>query len=372
MRPAWWTIARMELTIAIRDRGSVIWSLVAPIAMAWIFGSMFGGGGAPVATRVVIDGGANPAVVTGFLAQQFRARGVVVDSVAAKGVIRVEVPDSLLAGLGAGARTIVRVHPGDAGDMRAQSVSATAREALFRIALQRNRFENAAATGESPPPATDAPLALAVASRGSAPLPSPGANHTLPAMLVMFIMFQLTTFFLGMWVADLSSGKTRRITMSPTRTRDILFAQIAARLVWGALQVAVILGLGSMILGVHLDVRGLQLAAVLGAYMLAAASLGMMMASFFRSTDKANAIGVIVSLVMAALGGCWWPLEMVPATMRRIAMIFPTGQAMDALGGMTALGHAAPFPLSNVVVLVAMACIMMPIAARRMKTQMIN
>jgi len=30
------------------------------------------------------------------------------------------------------------------------------------------------------------------------------------------------------------------------------------------------------------------------------------------------------------------------------------------------------FPLSNVVVLLAMACIMMPIATRRMKMQMIN
>jgi len=186
----------------------------------------------------------------------------------------------------------------------------------------------------------------------------------------MFIMFQLTTFFLGVWVEDLKTGKTRRITMSPTRTRDILVAQIVARLLWSVLQVAIILGLGGLLLGVHLNARALPLTALLGAYMIAAASLGMLLASFFKTTEKANAIGVIVSLVMAALGGCWWPLEIVPTAMRHLALVFPTGQAMDALGEMTALGPAAPFPLSNMVVLLLMAAVMMPIAARRMRVQM--
>jgi len=219
-----------------------------------------------------------------------------------------------------------------------------------------------------------APVAdlLVVTSRplGAAPKPPGGPEHTLPAMLVMFIMFQLTTFFLVLWVDDLNSGKTRRIAMSPTRTRDILLAQIVARLVWGALQVAIILGMGSLILGVRLDVQPVHLAVLLLAYMLAAASLGMLLASFFRSIDKANAVGVIVSLVMAALGGCWWPLEIVPGSMRKLALVFPTGETMDALGGMTALGPSAPFPVSNVVVLLAMACVMMPLAARRMKAQL--
>jgi ABC-2 type transport system permease protein len=371
MRPAWWTIAKLELTLAVRDRGSVIWSLIAPIAMAWIFGSMFSGNsGAPRPPRVAIDAGANPPAVTLFVAGVLEANGVTVDSTAA-GAIRIELPDSLLAKLRDGAAVSARVHKGDAGDLRTQSVSARVRDALYRLAFARPAIEAAIRAGRAYEPAHAAPpLALAVGTLGTAPRIPSGAEHTLPAMLVMFIMFQLTTFFLGMWVEDLKSGKTRRITMSPTRTRDILIAQIVARLVWSTLQVAIILGLGSLILGVRFDVVPAQLAALLGAYMIAAASLGMLMASFFRSPEKANAIGVIASLVMAALGGCWWPLEMVPDTMRRIALLFPTGQAMDAMGDMLARGAAAPFPASNVAVLLAMACIMMPFAARRMRVQL--
>lgn len=372
MRPAWWTIAKLELTLAVRDRGSVIWSLIAPIVMAWIFGSMFSGNSTSAApTRVTIDRGANPDAVASFVGDVLAMHDIAIDSAGAAGVIRVELPDSLLARLRDGAETTARIHKGDAGDLRAQSVSARVRDALYRMAFRRTELEAAIRDGRAYAFAGgDAPLALAVGTLGAAPRTPGGAEHTLPAMLVMFIMFQLTTFFLGMWVEDLKSGKTRRITMSPTRMRDILVAQIVARLAWSLLQVAIILGLGSLVLGVRLDVAPLPLGALLGAYMITAAALGMLMASLFRSPEKANAIGVIVSLVMAALGGCWWPLEMVSDTMRRIALVFPTGQAMDALGGMIALGDSAPFPASNVVALLVMACIMMPIAARRMRAQL--
>jgi hypothetical protein len=47
MRGNWWKIAKLELTLAMKDRESLIWSLVAPIAMAWLFGTMFGSDGPP-------------------------------------------------------------------------------------------------------------------------------------------------------------------------------------------------------------------------------------------------------------------------------------------------------------------------------------
>ncbi len=372
MRPVWWTIAKLELTLAVKDRGSVIWSLIAPIAMAWIFGSMFGGGSSGQrATHVAIDRGVNPPAVAEIMGGMLVEQGLAVDSVATKDAVRIELPDSLLAALGGDGNVVVRVHKGEASDLRVQNVSARVRNAMYKIAFRRTAIEAAERDGGSALAAVSVePLALRVETLGAAPKIPSGAEHTLPAMLVMFIMFQLTTFFLGLWVDDLKTGKTRRITMSPTHTRDILLAQIVARLLWGALQVAIILGVGSLILGVRLQADGVQLASLLGAYMLAAVSLGMLLASMFRSPEKAEAVGIMVSLVMAALGGCWWPLEMVPDTMRKLALVFPTGQAMDAMGEMTALGTSAPFPVWNVVVLLTMACIMMPLAARRMRVQL--
>jgi len=74
--------------------------------------------------------------------------------------------------------------------------------------------------------------------------------------------------------------------------------------------------------------------------------------------------------LLAALGGCWWPLEVVESQlMRNIAMALPTGATMDALGGLIALGRDAPFPTLNVIILVGMSAVMMPVAIRRMRIQ---
>ncbi len=125
-------------------------------------------------------------------------------------------------------------------------------------------------------------------------------------------------------------------------------------------------------MGVHLNVNWLHFGLVILAFMLAAASIGMMAASFFRSSEKAGAIGVVISLVLAALGGCWWPLEIVPAGMRAVALALPTGQAMHAIGEMLNTGPSAPFPFTAIIVLLIMAGVAMAIASRRMRAQLVH
>jgi ABC-type multidrug transport system permease subunit len=371
MRGAWWKIARLEIGLALRDRESLLWSLVAPIAMAWIFGTMFDSK-PPAPTQVVIDAGLNPPVVREVVAGEFGRRGFVVGDEG----IRVVLPDSLLDRMASGRDVVARVIQGEAGDTRTQSVSACAREAMYRMVfrvaeLQRLSAGDSAA-GASRLLAASGPLVVAARPLGTAPKLVTGKERTLPAMLIMFIMFQVMTFFLSLWVDDLKTGKIKRIVMSPTRPRDLLLGQLAARLAWAGLQVVVILGLGSLVMGVRLHVPWLDFALVLFAFMLTAASIGMMIGSFFKSSEKAGAVGVIASLVMAALGGCWWPLEIVPGPMRAVALALPTGQAMDAVGEMLALGPAAPFPAANLVVLMLMALVTMPVAVRRMRSQLMG
>ena len=226
-------------------------------------------------------------------------------------------------------------------------------------------------TGKEPVDIIGKPtLELNTETRGAAPKIASGKERMLPAMLIMYIMFQVMTFFLSLWVDDLKTGKIKRIVMSPATPRDLLLGEIAARIIWAALQVVVILGVGSLLLHVHLNVNWVNFSLLLLAFMLAAASIGMMAASFFRTSEKAGAMGVMISLVLAALGGCWWPLEVVPSGMRAVAHALPTGQAMSAIGEMLAIGPSAPFPAVNIAVLLLMAAI--PAAAARRLTQLVQ
>lgn len=364
---AWWKIAKLELTLAFRDRESLMWSLVAPIAMAWIFGSMFDSK-PPQPTRVAIDAGANPVYVRDGFAELFTREGFVVGDDG----IHVEFPDSLMEKLASGDSVNVKVLQGDASDNRARAVSARVREGLYRAVFQAGTVTHASPDNAKLDLSERGPLWLTTQTLGVAPRVPDGRERTLLAMLIMFVMFQVMTFFLQLWVEDLRTGKIKRIAMSPTRTTDLLVGQLVARLVWAVLQVVVILGAGSLVMGIRLNLNWVHMAVVLGSFMLTAAALGMFAGSFFKTSEKATAVGVMISLTMAALGGCWWPLEIVPPAMRAVARVLPTGQAMDAFSNMLALGPSAPFPLVNVLVLLGMAALLLPLAARRMRAQLIN
>jgi ABC-type multidrug transport system permease subunit len=369
MNANWWKIAKLELTLALRDKESLIWSLAAPIAMAWLFGTMFGSGGPPEPTHVKIDPGAYNNNIEDVAGRYLEWRGF---KVADDGIV-VVLPDSMSTKIASGSALNVHVIQGKADAMQAQAASAAMREFMYEFIFQAPVVRDNIVVGQDPLAGGRVHLLdLKTETRGAAPKIATGKERMLPAMLVMYIMFQVMTFFLSLWVDDLRTGKIKRIVMSPATPRDLLLGEIAARLIWAAFQVVIILGVGSLLLHVHLKVNWLNFSLVLLAFMLAAASIGMMAASFFRSSEKAGAIGVMISLVLAALGGCWWPLEIVPTAMRAVAHALPTGQAMSAIGEMLAIGPSAPFPAVNIAVLLLMAAIALPIAARRMRSQLVQ
>ena len=369
----WARIARLELLLYFKDKEAVIWSLLAPIAMAFFFGIAFGGGGEPGPTRVRIDRGNNPEYVEDIFKGLLEKKAfTVVDSSDRPGVV---LPDSLIEKLTSGEGVHVKIATSDDTSLRVQAVSVEVQKILFSLSLR------AKPSWLTEPPDSNEVAALVedagpifVESRtlGQAPKIASGTEHTLPAMLVMFLLFQLMTFFAVQWVEDLKTGKIKRITLCPIRMSDLFIGQLASRIVLALIQIAIIGGVGSLVLGVRLEMPWGKVAAMIFIYMAAAASLGLLLGSMFRNVEKANGVGVAATLVMAALGGCWWPLEIVPDVMKTVAMVLPTGLMMDAIGEFYALGKQAAFPVANFVGLAVMSAALMPLAVYRMRRQILN
>jgi ABC-type multidrug transport system permease subunit len=92
-----------------------------------------------------------------------------------------------------------------------------------------------------------------------------------------------------------------------------------------------------------------MIAAILVAWAALAAALSLLLGSLARTEGQAIAIGVLASNVLAALGGCWWPIEVTPRWMQQLSLCLPTGWTMDALhrlmhfaqGSASALPHLA-------------------------------
>jgi ABC-2 type transport system permease protein len=56
----------------------------------------------------------------------------------------------------------------------------------------------------------------------------------------------------------------------------------------------------------------------------------MVAGTFFRTPEQASAMGPIVGIVFAMLGGCMWPLSIVSSTMREVGHATPQAWAVDA------------------------------------------
>jgi ABC-2 type transport system permease protein len=62
----------------------------------------------------------------------------------------------------------------------------------------------------------------------------------------------------------------------------------------------------------------------------AGAAFGLIVAGAGRTRDAVLPVGAIVIMTMAAIGGCWWPIDFEPEWMRQLALALPTTWAMRA------------------------------------------
>ncbi len=79
--------------------------------------------------------------------------------------------------------------------------------------------------------------------------------------------------------------------------------------------------------------------------------------------------GVIASNVLAALGGCWWPAEIMPLWAQKLSMALPTGWVMDALHRLMSFGGAPADVLPHLAALGALTVLCAWGLARRFRFQ---
>jgi ABC-type multidrug transport system permease subunit len=112
-----------------------------------------------------------------------------------------------------------------------------------------------------------------------------------------------------------------------------------------------------------------MLLVVLLVYAGLVAFLGILLGSLARTEGQAVGIGVLASNVLAALGGCWWPIEVTPEWMQRLALFLPTGWAMDALHKLVNFGAPAASALPHVLVMLAASVVAAALSARVFRFQ---
>jgi ABC-type multidrug transport system permease subunit len=169
----------------------------------------------------------------------------------------------------------------------------------------------------------------------------------------MFTLLVLFTSGAVTLTIERNQGLLRRLASAPLSRRSIVFAKFLSRFVLGLIQIAFAMITGALLFQVD---WGPHLAAViplLTVYAACAAMLGMLLGNMARTEGQVIGFAVIATNVVAAVGGCWWPIEITPAWMQKLALAVPTGWAMDALHKLVSFGDTPVSVLPHFLALLA-------------------
>jgi ABC-2 type transport system permease protein len=161
----------------------------------------------------------------------------------------------------------------------------------------------------------------------------------LPGYVTMFVFFGLALSAEAL-VGERENQTLDRLIASRATRGSILLGKYLGNVGRGLIQAVILLGAGKLLFKVDLGYAPWATFAVTIAIVLCAAALGLAYATIARTKASANTIAVFASLIMAPLGGCWWPLWIMPHWMQNAAKIVPHAWANAAYAKL--LYFAAP------------------------------
>jgi ABC-2 type transport system permease protein len=213
------------------------------------------------------------------------------------------------------------------------------------------------------------PVTLAVQSAGQRLRIPTGFEQAIPGIMVMFTLVVLLTSGAVLLVVERNQGLLRRLASTPIRKGSIVLGKWLSRMGIGAIQIAFGAVVGTLLFGMDWGPYWLPVIIVLVLWSGLCASLALLLGSLARTEGQAVAIGVLSANLLAALGGCWWPIEITPRWMQTLSSFLPTGWTMQALHQLVNFQRLGEAVWIQVVLLVAAAIAAGVAAAHRFRYQ---
>jgi ABC-2 type transport system permease protein len=157
------------------------------------------------------------------------------------------------------------------------------------------------------------------------------------------------------------------LLVTPTRKGTFLLGMISGQLGLALVQMALLVVFGIVVMKVSWGSSPAALALLLVTFGLASVALGTMLGTFVKTDGQAGNVSIMAGMVMALLGGCWWPLELFPEGLRQAVRVLPTTWAMEGLTDLTTRGGGLADVSLNAAVLVGFAAVFFAIGIWRFR-----
>jgi len=369
-------LAWNDVRLTARDKPAFLWLVVLPIAMMWFFGAIGGGSEQPLRLALdVLD--QDQAWVARAFVGELREDTIDLQELAAPPPPgaperrRLVVPAGFTAGVLSGERQVLRIEHVATGNL--ESNLAAQAHVIRAIARTIGRLAAAkvegGATAERYRDVASRPalarLAVTTAGGGT-PVPR-GREQSVPGMLTMTVLMMTLIYGAVFLTIEKQSGMLRRQTLVPMSRGRVILAKLLGRLILAALQIGVLVAAGRLLFGVSWGRSPAGLALLLASYAIAVAGLATLLGAVVRNPAQASAVGWIIGMVLASIGGCWWPSEVMPGWMRAAAHVLPTAWAMEGFHGLISFGGGLTTVLVPAAVLLGFGGVYSLLAAKLLR-----
>jgi ABC-2 type transport system permease protein len=322
-----WTMTASDLRQRVRDKSVIIFAIVVPLALMFVFNLTFGGVDDitldPIDVAVSVPEGDDLAAalvdsafgldaiqVTRVDAAPDEVRGLVESGDVALGVV---VPDGFGQTLTSGREAVVDVIEGDAQGLES-SVVITVLDAVLARLTSATVAATAGAMAGLPHDALVA-VGEAAATAGPRYTTAEGeasteqlsfAGSLVAGQAGLFLLFTVGFGVLGL-LAEREQGTLSRLTSMPMRPGLIVAAKGLVAYILGVVATAVLLTVGSLFFGVTFGAL-LPVAALILSVVTAAVSLVFVIVRVARTAEQAQVSQSILAMVLGMSAGAFFPI----------------------------------------------------------------
>ena len=161
-------------------------------------------------------------------------------------------------------------------------------------------------------------------------------------MFLMMLINQSVTLV----VEDRRNQTMARVYAAPVRSFDIAAGNFIGSVFIGTLQVLAIAALIRGVFGYDFGVPAWMQIVIMECFILASLGMASAVAGFIRNTKQLAVINTLIMTPTCMIGGCFWPIEIMPAFMQKLANFVPQKWAIEAMtlgaAGETLSGIALP------------------------------
>jgi ABC-2 type transport system permease protein len=189
-------------------------------------------------------------------------------------------------------------------------------------------------------------------------------NPSLSTIIGFMLMFMMSVInsTVTLIMEDRKQMTMARIFTAPVRSFEILMGNFMGSFLVGSLQILLILSITRYILQFDYHLGFVPQLIIMEFFLLASMGIASAVAGLVKNSSNITSINSLVITPTCMLGGCFWPVSIMPDWMQKLSNFVPQTWAIDAIQRMST-GQGLMDVLLNIGVLALFAVILLGVGS---------